>query len=154
MGNDEAEVYVDHRFFKHTKQMDNDEDEAVKHKHRYLLCFGFLVSQDGCLFWAILVLADCDIAKHSRPEMVVHKSISVSNSVTILMLENDMVRILKLGADLWLVRVFTAFLKPPQLEQATSILLLSDSQTAFRRTLVCHNHGNYKGQLMLSLKQG
>ncbi|KAL4572073.1 hypothetical protein LXL04_018842 [Taraxacum kok-saghyz] len=46
------------------------------------------------------------------------------------------------------------FLKPPHLEQPISTLLLSESTMAFGRTLVCDNDGNYKGSLMLSLKQG
>lgn len=46
------------------------------------------------------------------------------------------------------------FLKPPHLEQPISTLLLSESTMAFGRTLVCDNEGNYKGPLMLSLKEG
>ncbi|KAL7587154.1 RNA demethylase ALKBH10B [Lactuca sativa] len=46
------------------------------------------------------------------------------------------------------------FLKPPHLEQPISTLLLSESTMGFGRTLVCDNDGNYKGSLMLSLKQG
>ncbi|KAK9057291.1 hypothetical protein SSX86_022126 [Deinandra increscens subsp. villosa] len=46
------------------------------------------------------------------------------------------------------------FLKPPHLEQPISTLVLSDSTMAFGRTLVCDNDGNYKGPLMLSLKEG
>ncbi|GFZ13680.1 oxidoreductase, 2OG-Fe(II) oxygenase family protein [Actinidia rufa] len=46
------------------------------------------------------------------------------------------------------------FLKPPHLEQPISTLLLSESMMAFGRTLVCDNDGNYKGSLMLSLKEG
>lgn len=46
------------------------------------------------------------------------------------------------------------FLKPPHLDQPISTLLLSDSAMAFGRSLVCDNDGNYKGQLMLSLKEG
>nr|XP_043610014.1 RNA demethylase ALKBH10B-like [Erigeron canadensis] len=46
------------------------------------------------------------------------------------------------------------FLKPPHLEQPISTLLLSESTMAFGRTLVCDNDGNYKGPLMLSLKEG
>ncbi|KAJ9547658.1 hypothetical protein OSB04_020201 [Centaurea solstitialis] len=46
------------------------------------------------------------------------------------------------------------FLKPPHLEQPISTLLLSESKMAFGRTLVCDNDGNYKGPLMLSLKEG
>ncbi|KAK1428244.1 hypothetical protein QVD17_17074 [Tagetes erecta] len=46
------------------------------------------------------------------------------------------------------------FLKPPHLEQPISTLVLSESTMAFGRTLVCDNDGNYKGPLMLSLKEG
>ncbi|PSR94795.1 hypothetical protein CEY00_Acc25549 [Actinidia chinensis var. chinensis] len=46
------------------------------------------------------------------------------------------------------------FLKPPHLEQPISTLLLSESMMAFGRTLLCDNDGNYKGSLMLSLKEG
>ncbi|XP_071717784.1 RNA demethylase ALKBH10B-like [Rutidosis leptorrhynchoides] len=46
------------------------------------------------------------------------------------------------------------FLKPPHLEQPISTLLLSESTMALGRTLVCDNDGNYKGPLMLSLKEG
>ncbi|KAF5820495.1 putative alpha-ketoglutarate-dependent dioxygenase AlkB-like superfamily [Helianthus annuus] len=46
------------------------------------------------------------------------------------------------------------FLKPPHLEQPIATLVLSDSTMAFGRTLVCDNDGNYKGPLMLSLKEG
>lgn len=46
------------------------------------------------------------------------------------------------------------FLKPPHLDQPISTLLLSESTMGFGRTLVCDNDGNYKGPLMLSLKQG
>nr|GEX36548.1 putative oxidoreductase, 2OG-Fe(II) oxygenase family protein [Tanacetum cinerariifolium] len=46
------------------------------------------------------------------------------------------------------------FLKPPHLEQPISTLLLSESTMAFGRTLVCDNDGNYKGPLMLPLKEG
>ncbi|KAI7732132.1 hypothetical protein M8C21_025327 [Ambrosia artemisiifolia] len=46
------------------------------------------------------------------------------------------------------------FLKPPHLEQPMVTLVLSDSTMAFGRTLVCDNDGNYKGPLMLSLKEG
>ncbi|KAK1560940.1 hypothetical protein Q3G72_032561 [Acer saccharum] len=46
------------------------------------------------------------------------------------------------------------FLKPPHLDQPISTLLLSESSMAFGRTLVSDNDGNYKGPLMLSLKEG
>ncbi|KAJ8549070.1 hypothetical protein K7X08_032777 [Anisodus acutangulus] len=46
------------------------------------------------------------------------------------------------------------FLKPPHLEQPVSTLVLADSMMAFGRTLVCDSVGNYKGSLMLSLKEG
>ncbi|WOG83717.1 hypothetical protein DCAR_0102894 [Daucus carota subsp. sativus] len=46
------------------------------------------------------------------------------------------------------------FLKPPHIDQPISTLLLSESEMAFGRTLVCDNDGNYKGSLMLSLKEG
>lgn len=46
------------------------------------------------------------------------------------------------------------FLKPPHLDQPISTLLLSQSEMAFGRTLVCDSDGNYKGPLMLSLKKG
>lgn len=46
------------------------------------------------------------------------------------------------------------FLKPPHVDQPISTLLLSESEMAFGRTLVCDNDGNYKGPLMLSLKKG
>ncbi|KAL1816646.1 hypothetical protein ACET3Z_019220 [Daucus carota] len=46
------------------------------------------------------------------------------------------------------------FLKPPHLDQPISTLLLSQSEMAFGRMLVCDNDGNYKGPLMLSLKKG
>ncbi|KAL8214932.1 hypothetical protein R6Q57_004381 [Mikania cordata] len=46
------------------------------------------------------------------------------------------------------------FLKPPHLEQPMSTIVLSESTMAFGRTLVCDNDGNYKGPLMLSLKEG
>ncbi|KAK1398977.1 Alkylated DNA repair protein alkB-like protein 8 [Heracleum sosnowskyi] len=46
------------------------------------------------------------------------------------------------------------FLKPPHLDQPISILLLSQSEMAFGRTLVCDSDGNYKGPLMLSLRKG
>ncbi|XP_058197964.1 RNA demethylase ALKBH10B-like [Rhododendron vialii] len=46
------------------------------------------------------------------------------------------------------------FLKPPHLEQPISTLLLSESTMAFGRTLISDADGNYKGPLMLSLKEG
>ncbi|XP_015578229.1 RNA demethylase ALKBH10B isoform X2 [Ricinus communis] len=46
------------------------------------------------------------------------------------------------------------FQKPPHLEQPISTLLLSESTMAFGRTLVSDNDGNYRGPLMLSLKEG
>ncbi|KAL6978482.1 hypothetical protein U1Q18_020150 [Sarracenia purpurea var. burkii] len=46
------------------------------------------------------------------------------------------------------------FLKPPHLDQPISTLLLSESTMAFGRTLVSDNVGNYKGPLVLSLKEG
>ncbi|XP_076915074.1 RNA demethylase ALKBH10B-like isoform X2 [Bidens hawaiensis] len=46
------------------------------------------------------------------------------------------------------------FLKPPHLEQPILTLVLSESTMAFGRSLVCDNDGNYRGPLMLSLKEG
>ncbi|PIN07688.1 hypothetical protein CDL12_19735 [Handroanthus impetiginosus] len=46
------------------------------------------------------------------------------------------------------------FLKPPHLEQPLSTLLLSESTMAFGRMLVSDGGGNYRGPLMLSLKEG
>ncbi|XP_057965640.1 RNA demethylase ALKBH10B [Malania oleifera] len=46
------------------------------------------------------------------------------------------------------------FLKPPHLDQPISTLLLSESTMAFGRTLVSDSDGNFKGPLMLSLKEG
>ncbi|CAI9785647.1 unnamed protein product [Fraxinus pennsylvanica] len=46
------------------------------------------------------------------------------------------------------------FLKPPHLDQPVSTLILSESAMAFGRTIVSDNEGNYKGPLMLSLKEG
>ncbi|KAK6940872.1 hypothetical protein RJ641_030403 [Dillenia turbinata] len=46
------------------------------------------------------------------------------------------------------------YLKPPHLEQPISSLLLAESNMAFGRTLVGDNEGNFKGPLMLSLKEG
>lgn len=46
------------------------------------------------------------------------------------------------------------FLKPPHLDQPTSTLLLGESTMAFGRILVSDNDGNFKGPLMLMLKEG
>ncbi|KAL2900569.1 E3 ubiquitin-protein ligase RMA1, partial [Bienertia sinuspersici] len=46
------------------------------------------------------------------------------------------------------------FLKPPHLDQPLCTLVLSESTMAYGRTLVNDGEGNYRGQLMLSLKQG
>ncbi|OVA20100.1 Oxoglutarate/iron-dependent dioxygenase [Macleaya cordata] len=46
------------------------------------------------------------------------------------------------------------FLKPPHLDQPISTLLLSESTMAFGRVLVSDHNGNFKGPLMLSLKEG
>ncbi|XP_027097315.1 RNA demethylase ALKBH10B [Coffea arabica] len=46
------------------------------------------------------------------------------------------------------------FLKPPHLDQPISTLLLSQSTMAFGRTLVNGNEGNYRGPLMLPVKEG
>ncbi|KAL6968378.1 hypothetical protein U1Q18_034178 [Sarracenia purpurea var. burkii] len=46
------------------------------------------------------------------------------------------------------------FQKPPHLDQPISTLLLSESTMAFGQTLVSDSDGNYKGPLMLSLKEG
>ncbi|KAI3678964.1 hypothetical protein L6452_38268 [Arctium lappa] len=46
------------------------------------------------------------------------------------------------------------FLKPPHLDQPISALFLSESTMAFGRTLACDKDGNYRGPLMLSLKEG
>lgn len=46
------------------------------------------------------------------------------------------------------------FLKPPHLEQPITTLLLSESTMAFGRTLTNVNDGNFKGPLVLSLKEG
>lgn len=46
------------------------------------------------------------------------------------------------------------YLKPPHLDQPISTLLLSESKMAFGHTLVNDNEGNYKGPLMLNLKEG
>uniref|UniRef100_A0A2P2LMQ8 Uncharacterized protein LOC105650040 n=2 Tax=Rhizophora mucronata TaxID=61149 RepID=A0A2P2LMQ8_RHIMU len=46
------------------------------------------------------------------------------------------------------------FLKPPHLDQPISTLILSQSTMAFGRVLVNDNDVNYRGPLMLSLKEG
>ncbi|KAL5995829.1 hypothetical protein ACLOJK_025900 [Asimina triloba] len=46
------------------------------------------------------------------------------------------------------------YLKPPHLEQPVSTLLLAESTMAFGRILVSDHDGNYKGPLMLTLKEG
>eukprot|EP00262_Sarcandra_glabra_P018714 TRINITY_DN6809_c0_g1_i1.p1 TRINITY_DN6809_c0_g1~~TRINITY_DN6809_c0_g1_i1.p1 ORF type:complete len:402 (+),score=62.20 TRINITY_DN6809_c0_g1_i1:164-1369(+) len=46
------------------------------------------------------------------------------------------------------------YLKPPHLDPPISTLLLSESTMAFGRALVRDPHGNFKGPLMLSLKEG
>ncbi|GMH27802.1 hypothetical protein Nepgr_029645 [Nepenthes gracilis] len=46
------------------------------------------------------------------------------------------------------------FLKPPHLDQPICTLLLSESTIAFGRTLISDNDGNFKGQLVLSVKRG
>jgi hypothetical protein len=46
------------------------------------------------------------------------------------------------------------FLKPPHLEQPLSTLLLSESTMAFGHKLLSDGEGNYRGPLMLSLKEG
>uniref|UniRef100_A0A803MQZ5 Fe2OG dioxygenase domain-containing protein n=1 Tax=Chenopodium quinoa TaxID=63459 RepID=A0A803MQZ5_CHEQI len=46
------------------------------------------------------------------------------------------------------------FLKPPHLDQPLCTLILSESSMSFGRTLVNDGDGNFKGQLMLSVKQG
>ncbi|KAH9625646.1 hypothetical protein KSS87_008757 [Heliosperma pusillum] len=46
------------------------------------------------------------------------------------------------------------FLRPPHLDQPLCTLVLSDSTMAFGRTLVDDSEGNFKGKLMLSLKEG
>lgn len=46
------------------------------------------------------------------------------------------------------------FLKPPHLDQPIASLLLSESTMVFGRFLVSDNEGNYKGPLMLPLKEG
>ncbi|CAI9107926.1 OLC1v1007409C1 [Oldenlandia corymbosa var. corymbosa] len=46
------------------------------------------------------------------------------------------------------------FMKPPHLDQPICTLVLSQSTMAFGRTLVNNSEGNYRGPLMLSLKEG
>ncbi|KAF9607162.1 hypothetical protein IFM89_032384 [Coptis chinensis] len=46
------------------------------------------------------------------------------------------------------------YLKPPHLDQPISTLVLSESTMAFGRILVSDNNGNFKGPLMLTLKEG
>ncbi|KAJ4969393.1 hypothetical protein NE237_016094 [Protea cynaroides] len=46
------------------------------------------------------------------------------------------------------------YLKPPHLDQPTSTLLLSESTMAFGRVLMGDHQGNYKGTLVLSIKEG
>ncbi|XP_074268964.1 RNA demethylase ALKBH10B-like [Silene latifolia] len=46
------------------------------------------------------------------------------------------------------------FLKPPHLDQPLCTLVLSESTMAFGRTLVNDGEGNFKGQLVLSMKEG
>ncbi|XP_043711119.1 RNA demethylase ALKBH10B-like isoform X2 [Telopea speciosissima] len=46
------------------------------------------------------------------------------------------------------------YLKPPHLDQPTSTLLLSESTMAFGRILMNDRQGNFKGPLMLSIKEG
>lgn len=46
------------------------------------------------------------------------------------------------------------YLKPPHLDQPLCTLVLSESTMAFGRTLVNDGDGNFKGPLMLSLKEG
>ncbi|KAF5744186.1 hypothetical protein HS088_TW08G00782 [Tripterygium wilfordii] len=46
------------------------------------------------------------------------------------------------------------FLKPPHLDQPITTLLLSNSTMAFGQRIVSDNDGNYRGPLMLSLKEG
>ncbi|XP_042475202.1 RNA demethylase ALKBH10B isoform X2 [Macadamia integrifolia] len=46
------------------------------------------------------------------------------------------------------------YLKPPHLDQPTSTLLLSESNMAFGRVLMSDHKGNFKGSLMLSIKEG
>ncbi|KAM7253992.1 hypothetical protein ACFE04_031674 [Oxalis oulophora] len=44
--------------------------------------------------------------------------------------------------------------KPPHLDQPIATLLLSESKMAYGRTLTRDNEGNYRGPIMLSLKEG
>ncbi|XP_077218474.1 RNA demethylase ALKBH10B-like isoform X2 [Tasmannia lanceolata] len=46
------------------------------------------------------------------------------------------------------------YLKPPHLDQPFSTLFLSETAMAFGRVLVSDHHGNFKGPLMLSVKEG
>ncbi|KAK9161371.1 hypothetical protein Syun_007712 [Stephania yunnanensis] len=46
------------------------------------------------------------------------------------------------------------YLKPPHLDQPISTLILSESTMAFGRMLVSDRNGNFKGPLMLTLKEG
>ncbi|KAI6674708.1 hypothetical protein NL676_002614 [Syzygium grande] len=46
------------------------------------------------------------------------------------------------------------FLKPPHLDQPVSTLFLSGSRVAFGRSLLSDHKGSYRGQLMLSMKEG
>ncbi|XP_043722941.1 RNA demethylase ALKBH10B-like isoform X2 [Telopea speciosissima] len=46
------------------------------------------------------------------------------------------------------------YLKPPHLDQPTSTLLLSESNMAFGRVLMSDQKGNFKGSLMVSIKEG
>ncbi|KAF5732739.1 hypothetical protein HS088_TW17G00269 [Tripterygium wilfordii] len=46
------------------------------------------------------------------------------------------------------------FLKPPHLDQPLATLLLSESTMAFGQRIVSDKDGNYRGPLMLSLKEG
>ncbi|CAO2839689.1 unnamed protein product [Amaranthus hypochondriacus] len=46
------------------------------------------------------------------------------------------------------------FLKPPHLDQPLCTLVLAESTLAFGRTLVNDGEGNFKGKLMLHMKQG
>ncbi|KAG8370698.1 hypothetical protein BUALT_Bualt13G0010400 [Buddleja alternifolia] len=46
------------------------------------------------------------------------------------------------------------FVKPPHLDQPLSTLLLSESTMVFGRSLVSDSEGNYRGPLLLSLKEG
>lgn len=46
------------------------------------------------------------------------------------------------------------YLKPPHMDQPVCTLVLSESTMAFGRALVNDGEGNYKGHLMLSVKEG